>query len=404
MLNNTRLTKLFGFLSDIQEKSFIAKENELYDLLDKVEHNNPYHLEGNVLVHTNKVRSIMIEEFKYLYEVLDYSKLLLYVISTFHDAGKAFTMNNIQKDDYNHFYEHELLSGVIVEQLLKFCKNPIIDNVKWIPFIKQVIKLHMLNPSAMKMDKRNKLILDLQKFYNYLLMLKYSDVKGMIISDEISKDIRDNIILESEFAKEEVIKSIHSNSNNHIDFGVKYYNTIKEDEILSYFKTFLSNKKTFIVLIGTPLSGKSTIRKKLIDYFSSQNKSIDVLSRDDMRFEISGNYNIDKKVEKQVLLEFQKKLREFETNECDILISDNTNKTDKVRIPQIDRLKNSDDYDIIYIYIDHIPLVTKVENSIKREDNPLWGKLILEHQAILTHPIVSHKERYIKNLSILEII
>lgn len=389
----------------------------MYELLDKVEHNNPYHLEGNVLTHTKKVREIMIEEFKYLYEDLDYSKLLLYVMSTFHDAGKAFTMNFIQKDNYNHFYNHELLSGIIIEQLLKFCKTPAISDTKIIPFIKQVIKLHMLNPSTMKKDKRNKIILDLHRFYNYLLMLKYSDIKGMVMSDEISKDSQDIILNELEFSKEEIIKSINSNpkmilsdnnsyyymSNRNIDFGVKYYNTIKEEDILSYFRILPINKKTFIVLIGTPLSGKSTIRKQLIKYFSSKNYSVDVVSKDDMRFEISGNYNIDKEVEKQVSSEFRKKIQDFETNEYDILISDNTNKTDKVRIPQIDRLKDLNEYDIIYIYIDHIPLVTKIKNSINREVNPLSDKILLDHQAILTHPIVSHRERYIKNLSILEI-
>ena len=124
-----------------------------------------------------------------------------------------------------------------------------------------------------------------------------------------------------------------------------------------------------------------------------------------MRYEFNNSYDImNKETERKVSLLANTKIKEFESNDSNILISDNTNKTVKVRLSQISNFKNKEKYDIIYVYADFIPLYKKINITKIRTENIISPKVILEHQAILEHPILSQRERYIKNLSILELI
>jgi len=419
MFNNLELDSFLAFMKDIDMIPIKEKEEELCSLLNKREHNNPYHIEGNAWIHTELVKSAITSDFQWLYrDHNNYSELISYILAIYHDAGKAFTTNKIQSDNFNHFYEHELVSSIIIEQLLKFCPYNYVLLPFEIPFIKKVIKMHMINPYNIKPEKRHQLILDLQKYFTYYLMLKYSDIEGMEMSNEIPEEIKNDILDQKKKAKEEIIQITNStpnmilsskygdkciaNSNGNCDLN--YYNTIPRDEILSYFTIHPVNKKTVIVLIGTPLSGKSTIRNELIKYFTNKKYKIDIVSRDDMRYKFNNSYDIMKQTEKKISALTNTKIKEFESNDSNILISDNTNKTAKVRLPQINNFKNKEKYDIIYVYADFIPLYEKINIAKTRTENIISPKVILEHQVILEHPIVSQKERYIKNLSILELV
>lgn len=420
MFNNLELDSFLAFIKDIDLIPIKEKEEELCSLLNKREHNNPYHMEGNAWIHTVLVKSAIMSDFQWLYrDHNNYSELISHILAIYHDAGKVFTTNKIQSDNFNHFYGHELLSGIIIEQLLKFCPYNYVLLPVEIPFIKKVIQMHMTNPYNIKPEKRHQLILDLQKYFTYYLMLKYSDIEGMKMSDEISEEIKNNILDQKKRAKEEIIQNTTSTlnmiwsskdgdkciANSNINYDLNYYNTIPRDEILSYFTIHPVNKKTVIVLIGTPLSGKSTIRKELIKYFTNKKYKIDILSKDDMRYEFNNSYDImNKETERKVSLLANTKIKEFESNDSNILISDNTNKTVKVRLSQISNFKNKEKYDIIYVYADFIPLYKKINITKIRTENIISPKVILEHQAILEHPILSQRERYIKNLSILELV
>ena len=397
MFNNLRVNDLIHFLSGIDNMYFSDKEIQLLDLMEGIEHNNPYHLEGNVARHTELVCTHMLDKF---YTPKKMNKVISYYISLLHDSGKVFTMNKIQKDNFNHFYEHEMLSGIIAEQLLKFSKLDHNISPLEIAMIKKVIQLHMINFSTINIQKKKKYIEDMMNYYMYILLLKYSDISGMKMSEELLPvENRDGLLNEALGC----ITELFGNSYEEFEYRDNLYNAIKVNDLISYFANNPITKKTLVVLIGTPLSGKTTIRNKLVEYFSSNGKTVDINSRDDFRFSISKSYELDKTLAKEVNILFVNKLNDFYSNDVDILISDNTNKTSKVRLPQINRIKNRSNYDILYIYIDFIPLYKKVENGISRKENLIPAKVILEHQAILEYPLLSREERNITNLSILEI-
>lgn len=120
-------------------------------------------------------------------------------------------------------------------------------------------------------------------------------------------------------------------------------------------------KKTIIICSGIPCSGKSTWSKEFQTNLSQKEKIVSIISRDDIRNEISKNYIHNKQNENKVTVIFYDKLNSYLNNKfIDIIILDNT----YCKESYIDHIINEygKDYNIQIMFFDISLFQAKLRN------------------------------------------
>jgi predicted kinase len=230
-------------LTKVEEKVFIAFAKEFKEQMQRTEHAQgaPYHFEGDVWSHTMLVLKHYLDS-----TPSEKRDIALFISCLLHDVGKAKTLK-VEKDENGKevkrtFYGHE---GMSVYDSLSFLKRlrgeGVINNDQMIEIL-YLVNYHDLYKFSTKLHKM--FSQEDKELLKKLLKISECDLGGNLCKEGNGKDV----------------------------FGDFNINTLEPLAL-----TNDSSQKEAIIMVGAPLSGKST-------YISQINKDgkYEVLSRDDI--------------------------------------------------------------------------------------------------------------------------
>lgn len=371
-------TVLKEFMTDkVNENFLINLMKETYHNYDN-KHQNPYHLENDLLTHTKMV----IEEA----EKLDKDNKILIESAALHDIGKILARRENPEKKRVFFTGHEGVSFYLSQTILRQRKYSEPDIIK----ISTLISLHDIS------YKQKELFLSLntmQDFvntfyfstdkedYSNLLKLIYSDIKGRLTTKETQKE------------------------NNKILSKIEKF--LKEDFELP-IKTIDKNKPDAYLLIGVQNVGKST-------YISREHKTSNVISRDDILMNLCRQHN-NKNMSYDECFEFitkaglhkevdkllQQQLSKYKKQDKNIVI-DMMNLTKKRRRFFINQLKKR--FNIISVVF-YTPFDVVFKRNITRgqtERKYMQLEIMIDSMKRFEHPLlnfenIDFKKAYISNL------
>jgi predicted kinase len=250
---------------------------------------NPYHLEGDVWTHTMmvlmKVRDMGLPEEKF--KISSIAALL-------HDIGKPASVELKQEKRRKGFSGHEGLSTFMAIEVLELMVNDGIITPSEAVEILKVINLHSELFSTIKEGSDSSKLIDKFKYqkelFEYVMIQSEADSFGRYYNEEIV-----NTPGRHKETPKELFKDVLS--------------SIFEKSSISIYKESKSTPFC-LLLVGTPLSGKSTF----IEEFIQQNDVV-VISRDDSLVEYGINKNLG-----STYSEIWKALTEDDQGEIDNII------------------------------------------------------------------------------------
>lgn len=289
---------------------------------------------------------IITDNFIFCYNLKNingYKKLLLFDLDNTIIKTKSNKVFPINKDDWQFQYlnipniinNNNNINGIITNQ--KGLKNKEKKD-DWIYKIKNILKEIKFNFifASIKYDRFRKPMIGSSEYIKDFLMNngikidknKYNNNKIYYIGDAYGRET-DHSDTDIKFAKnckfkfklpEHYFGITKIKQEGSITYPIlSYYNKEEEEELITNIYNLIeTNKKIIIMFIGYPASGKSFIRKKIIDkynYFKYYN-------RDDL---------IKKEENKNLVIKLE---------EHDYIIDDNTNLESLKRKKELDKFKN----------------------------------------------------------------
>ena len=374
--NNINLNKINNVFENNYDNALLKK------LVYDTKHINKFHKETLKqhfqlvwkYFHKNKFYNELLQLYNNKKFIPQLGSLKLYeeILVLGHDLGKPFTEVK-DKNNYYHYYNHEIISNYIMLEKL----NDLFGNKIDIFYLTYIIKNHMLFGTS----KINKVIDKMSVLpYPFVLLslsLVYADHYGRLVENKTFND-------------------------GFIDRLDTIYNKIKERNLPKYdgtFDIFKNNKfidknKTIILMSGLPGSGKTYIRKELLNKL----ENVMVLSFDDMR---KNHLDITKETQR-IFNEFQK------SNNIQYLIIDNTNINSKsIRRLNLQQFltinsKKPKPFNILVISFPYLPLKERRNRIINRKtvnDIPLLDLVLFN--GIYEHPITNPLLLNSKNVKII---
>ena len=124
-------------------------------------------------------------------------------------------------------------------------------------------------------------------------------------------------------------------------------------------------RKTFVIMTGAPGSGKSTLAAQYKRDWIEEGLTVELISRDNIRFDLLGKDDDYFRYEKEVIKKYHKKLRECIVDPfVDVIIADSTNINKRARRKLIELAKEADPD----IYILSITMMANVEDCIRQNE------------------------------------
>jgi predicted kinase len=307
---------------------------------------NPYHLEGSVLTHTNMV-------FEKIKEFTD-DKLLL-ASAQLHDIGKPYA--RYEENNRAYFSGHEGISAYLcLDYVKKYNINPI-----------ELFKLVALHGVLYRYPKKSMIESCFTKeFWGKLSTLIKADHLGRITDQDKTS------LLEL------------------LDFEYNFENSEVKFNKNSQYQTPYELKKELVVLIGPPNVGKST-------YIENNSNNHKIISRDDLvlKYAKTDDYNkgfdnLTHEQHQQIDKDLQDIYRRFLKDKENIFI-DMTNVSPKSRRKWTNLVKRSD-YKIKFV------LFLTSYNEIMRRNKDRGNKtlkesVIVKFMSRFTYPL-PYKEKF----------
>ena len=127
-------------------------------------------------------------------------------------------------------------------------------------------------------------------------------------------------------------------------------------------------RKEIRLMVGPPGTGKSTYVNKVVKELTAEGCTVEVVSRDAVRRELTGSATGKKYFakEKQVFRTFLKMIQDAITNEVEVIFIDATHINEASRHKILSRLTNVEDY-VLVVETFKIPKEVAIERNDKRK-------------------------------------
>lgn len=329
----------------LQEK--MKKSEHAYDN----ENPNPYHLEGNVWVHTMMV---------YKEANILTTKVEILLAALLHDVGKPDSREVLHDTKRVRFFSHENISTVLsIDILLKYkaTVDENIDIIRVLELINWHSDFHQIS-SEKGLSKKQKIMLR-DKYEDVSL---FEDMYILSISDALGRETENSTI---------------ENTLTRFNFIKEKYKELKTQKEAQKDNKYIKTKKTntLKILIGIPNSGKSSYIK--------ENGDVNVLSMDNLILEKYPTLQYSEAFKKIMASKesgndewreleklFNEELQRLIKEQKDITI-DKTNLTKKSRRRLLSKVKNNTrKVGVLFL----TTISTLSERNIKRADKE--GKYI----------------------------
>lgn len=358
---NLQSVDLFQYLEDIPE----------FKLLQACDQSDLHHAEGNVLIHSSMAANIILPLME-AEEVDPKYQVLLYLAVILHDVGKPSTNVFNKKKNKITAYGHDDAGVQIANEFLKKYfpefnygqREIILRLIEW--HMKPRMWIKDLTATVTKLK-----ILSLAVNTKLLYLLSQADTLG-----RIAKDMKDSMFLLELFKQNcedlglwdrpyrvPLATSLDNASYSLARWNILMHGVLENQDTYDEAQAIMVQppKPNFqlMLLIGAPGSSKTTVCDQLV----AQYPGIRVISMDERRKELTGNYN-DQSRNNEVFSWQQKELRKAMEARQNVIV-DATNTHRKLRKVLWDIAR---EYGALCsaIYFD-LPLETLLERNASRE-------------------------------------